>query len=62
MDITIFKDIKDTAQPFYRKVEVILKRNQEGSSKELIKKIRATKDKEKRNVQQEKKLDLDNVE
>ena len=49
MDITIFKDIKDTAQPFYRKVEVILKRIQEGSSKELIKKIRATKDKEKRN-------------
>ena len=49
MDITIFKDIKDTAQPFYRKVEVILKRIQEGSSKELVKKIRATKNKEKRN-------------
>tara|TARA_R100000988_G_scaffold98974_2_gene67548 strand:- start:3569 stop:5980 length:2412 start_codon:yes stop_codon:yes gene_type:complete len=50
MDITIFKDIKETAQPFYRKVDVILKRIQEGSSKDLVKRIRAEKDKEKRNL------------
>ena len=50
MDITIFKDIKETAQPFFRKVDVILKRIQEGSSKDLVKRIRAEKDKEKRNL------------
>ena len=38
MEITIFKDIKETAQPFFRNVEVILKRIQEGSSKDLVKK------------------------
>ena len=37
MQITIFKDIKETSQPFYRPVEVILKRIQEGSSKDLVK-------------------------
>jgi hypothetical protein len=30
MEITIFKDIKDTSQPFYRNVEVVLKRIEEG--------------------------------
>ena len=49
MNITIFKDIKDTSQPFYRPVEVILQRIQEGASKDLVKKIRGTKDKEQRN-------------
>ena len=49
MDITIFKDIKETSQPFYRNVDVILKRIQEGYSKDLVKKIRAQKNKEKRN-------------
>ena len=38
MQITIFKDIKETSQPFYRPAEVILKRIQEGSSKDLVKK------------------------
>ena len=50
MDITIFKDIKETSQPFYRNVHVILNRIQEGSSKKLVKKIRAEKDKENRNL------------
>ena len=34
MEITIFKDIKDTSQPFYRDVAVVLKRIGDGSSKE----------------------------
>ena len=49
MNITIFKDIKDTSQPFYRPVDVILQRIKDGASKELVKKIRNTKDKEQRN-------------
>ena len=48
MNITIFKDIKDTSQPFYRPVEVILKRIQEGASKDLVKKIRSSNDKSQR--------------
>tara|TARA_R100001530_G_scaffold60360_3_gene43652 strand:+ start:11607 stop:14018 length:2412 start_codon:yes stop_codon:yes gene_type:complete len=50
MEITIFKDIKDTAQPFYRDVSIVLKRIQEGSSKEVVKKIREEKDKTLRNL------------
>jgi len=50
MTITIFKDIKSTNQPFYREVGVILKRIREGSSKDLVKKIRAEKDKSQRNI------------
>ena len=49
MQVTIFKDIKDTSQPFYRDVSVVLKRIEDGSSKELVKEIRKTKDKEERN-------------
>ena len=49
MEITIFKDIKDTSQPFYRSVEVVLKRIEEGASKDAVKKIRSEKDKEERN-------------
>tara|TARA_R100001460_G_scaffold26335_3_gene53265 strand:+ start:59 stop:2467 length:2409 start_codon:yes stop_codon:yes gene_type:complete len=48
--ITIFKDIKTTSQPFYRDVHVILNRIREGSSKDLVKKIRAEKDKNQRNT------------
>ena len=50
MDITIFKDIKETAQPFYRDADIILDRVRDGSSKEIIKKIRSEKDKEKINL------------
>ena len=49
MNITIFKDIKDTSQPFYRQVDVILERIKNGSSKDLVKKIRAAKDREQKN-------------
>ena len=49
MEITIFKDIKNTAQPFYREVEVVLKRIKEGASKDLVKRIRQESDKTKRN-------------
>tara|TARA_R100001480_G_scaffold50589_2_gene63889 strand:+ start:317 stop:2725 length:2409 start_codon:yes stop_codon:yes gene_type:complete len=50
MLITIFKDIKTTSQPFYRDVSIILKRIREGSSKDLVKKIRSEKDKSQRNI------------
>ena len=50
MTITIFKDIKSTNQPFHREVGVILKRIREGASKDLVKKIRAEKDKAQRNI------------
>jgi len=49
MEITIFKDIKDTAQPFYRDVSKILERIQEGASQDIVKLIRGEKDKEVRN-------------
>ena len=49
MEITIFKDIKDTSQPFYRDVSVILERIKEGASQEIVRAIRSEKDKEKRN-------------
>ena len=49
MQVTIFKDIKDTSQPFYRDVKLVLKRIEDGSSKDLVKEIRKTKDKEVRN-------------
>jgi hypothetical protein len=47
--VTIFQDIKETSTPFYRNVGVILNRIKEGSSKELVKKIRAEKTKAERN-------------
>ena len=49
MQITIFKDIKDTSQPFYRNVMVVLERIEQGNSKDIVKKIRLKKDKEERN-------------
>ena len=54
MQITIFKDIKETSQPFYRHADIILKRIQEGSSKDLVKKIRAEKNKDNRNILKQK--------
>ena len=50
MEITIFKDIKVTSQPFYRGALVILNRIKEGASKDLVKRIREEKDKEKVNT------------
>lgn len=47
--VTIFKNIKDTDTPFFRDVTVILDRIREGSSKELVKRIRGEKNKSDRN-------------
>lgn len=47
--VTIFQSIKDTSAPFHRNVGVILERIKSGSSKELVKKIRAEKRKQERN-------------
>ena len=54
MEITIFKDIKVTSQPFYRSALVLLNRIKDGSSKDLVKKIREEKDKEKINALKQK--------
>ena len=48
-NITIFKNIRETETPFYRGVDKILERVKDGSSKELVKKIRAEKNKSERN-------------
>ena len=53
--VTIFRNIKDTSTPFFRDVESILVRIKEGTSKEIIKQIRAEKNKE---VRQELKKNL----
>jgi hypothetical protein len=50
MDITIFKDIKQTSQPFYRDVNLILDRIRDGASKDLVKKIRSEKEKDTRKI------------
>jgi len=47
--ITIFKNIKETDAPFYRDVTVALDRIKNGSSKDIIKRIRQCKDKSERN-------------
>ena len=49
MEITIFKDIKDTSQPFYRDVSHITQRIKEGASQDIVRSIRAEKDKSIRN-------------
>ena len=43
--ITIFKNIKETETPFHRDVHIILNRIKDGSSKDLVKRIRTEKDK-----------------
>lgn len=48
-NITIFKDIKETDAPFHRDVLVILERIKNGSSKDLVKRIRTEKNKNDRN-------------
>lgn len=50
MNVTIFKDIKDTETPFFRDVMVVLDRIRDGKSKDVVSKIRAEKDKTKRNL------------
>ena len=43
--ITMFKNIKETDTPFYRDVTVALDRIKNGSTKDIIKRIRQCKDK-----------------
>lgn len=47
--VTIFKSIRETDTPFFRDVLKLLSRVKEGASKEVVKKIRAEKDKSTRN-------------
>lgn len=49
LNVTIFKNIKETSTPFYREVSVVLDRIKNGASKELVKSIRLEKDKSARN-------------
>ena len=49
LNVTIFKNIKETATPFYREVGVVLERIKEGASKDLVKSIRSERDKVERN-------------
>ena len=49
MIVTIFKDLSATNTPFYRNIDFVLDRIKDGTSKDLIKKIRSEKDKSKRN-------------
>ncbi len=48
-EVTIFKNILETDAPFHRDVMFILERIKSGRNKELVKSIRAEKDKSKRN-------------
>jgi len=48
-NVTIFQNIRDTAAPFFRDVSVILHRIKEGSTKDLVKRIRLEKNKTERN-------------
>jgi len=48
-NVTIFKNIKDTTQPFHLPVNDIIERIRDGRSEELIKKIRTEKDKKRIN-------------
>lgn len=47
--VTIFKNIRETSTPFHRDCLVLLDRIRKGSSKDLVKKIRAEKRKHERN-------------
>jgi hypothetical protein len=49
MEVTIFKTIKKTDQPFYVDVEKIVERIRDGSSQDLVREIRAESHKEKIN-------------
>jgi len=49
MQVTIFKNIRETSTPFIRDVDYIFNRIKEGKSKELINKIRKSKSKEEQN-------------
>jgi len=48
-NVTIFKNIRSTETPFHKPMHVVLDRIKDGKSRDLIKSIRAEKDKGKRN-------------
>ena len=47
--VTIFQNIRETETPFIKDVTYILQRIKNGKNQDLVKKIRAEKDKGKRN-------------
>ena len=47
-NITIFQNIKSIEAPFHRTFDVVLERIKNGTSKDIINKIRAERDKESR--------------
>ena len=47
--VTIFQNIRDTAAPFFRDVNIILERIKDGATKDLVKRIRLEKNKSDRN-------------
>ena len=49
MEVTIFRNIKETAVPFHKDVLDILVRIKDGKTKDLVRKIRLEKDEETRN-------------
>jgi hypothetical protein len=49
MEVTIFRNIKETSVPFHKDVLDILVRIKDGKTKDLVRKIRLEKDKETRN-------------
>jgi hypothetical protein len=54
MNITIFKDIKDTSTPFFREIDVILLRIKNGASKDIVESIRTEDNKSDRNLLKQK--------
>ena len=47
--VTLFRNIVETATPFHRPVDVVLQRIKEGATKDLVKRIRAERNKTERN-------------
>ena len=48
-NVTLFRNIVETATPFHRPVDVVLQRIKEGATKDLVKRIRAERNKTERN-------------
>ena len=49
-NVTIFRNIVETATPFHRPMDVVLDRIKDGATKDLVKRIRAEKNKSERNI------------
>ena len=47
--VTLFKNIVETDTPFHRPVSLVLKRIKDGTTKDLVKRIRLEKNKNERN-------------